>query len=132
MKVDVTLYYANWCGHCMDYKPTYNEIKEHFNNNDEINFYEVEDSNITEMDTINNQKIFAYPTIKIKTENNEFKYNGDRTKDGLINEINNLKNIENFDDIKDDSIDSKFMKLKNLIITKNSNYNKIFKKYNTK
>ena len=32
MKVDVTFYYANWCGHCMEFKPIYNENNERVNN----------------------------------------------------------------------------------------------------
>tara|TARA_B100001989_G_C24483025_1_gene435484 strand:- start:471 stop:869 length:399 start_codon:yes stop_codon:yes gene_type:complete len=129
MKVDVTFYYANWCGHCMEFKPIYNEVKEFFSNNQNVNFIEKEDNLIDEKDTINGKPIYAYPSIKLNTNNNEFQYNGNRTKEGLISEINNLLDIENFDNIDDNTSYNKYNKLKNLIINKNEKYNNYFKKF---
>ena len=129
MKVNVTFYYANWCGHCMEFKPIYNEVKEFFSNNSDVNFIEKEDSDIVKTDTINGKPIYAYPSIKINTNNNEFQFNGDRTKEGLISEINNLLNIENFENDDDKASFNKYKKLKHLIINKNERYNNIFKKF---
>lgn len=76
-EVDVTLYYANWCGHCVNFKPEWKTFKksiEKMNNkykNVKIKVDEYEHSNLEKIGgaKINGNDIEGFPTIKIKITN---------------------------------------------------------------
>jgi len=40
-KTKVYLFYADWCGHCQDYKPTFNDFKKKVQNNKNITVFEI-------------------------------------------------------------------------------------------
>jgi hypothetical protein len=92
-KIEITLYYANWCGHCVTFKPEWNEIKKNISNlsggnkNIKIKTMEYEHEELENNDggkkndggKINDKKIEGYPTIKIKLScgGNKKEYNFD-------------------------------------------------------
>lgn len=80
----VTLYYADWCGHCKNFKPIWNSLKPYFDK------YNVEYKDYEEgvnPDVIKIDKIEAFPTIIIEKNDIKYEYNGDRTVDGLVREL---------------------------------------------
>jgi glutaredoxin len=85
----VTLYYANWCGHCKNFKLTWSSLKPYFKKYN-IEFKEYEDSENRKIMEENN--INSFPTIIIEKNKYKYEYNGDRTVDGLINEL--IPNIQ--------------------------------------
>lgn len=90
-KVDVILYYADWCGHCKAFKPQWEEFKRMVDNlktkklktdsgvGVELTVKEYESANIPANDnTINGEPINGFPTIKVRVDNREFEYMGKR------------------------------------------------------
>ena len=63
--VVVLLIFAEWCGHCQNFKPTWNSLKSNNENNENVQFIEVEDVNMDkELDTINSM-LFKNSETKI-------------------------------------------------------------------
>ena len=58
----VTLFHANWCGHCKSFMPTWQALKKIFKENN-IEFAEYEDEK--DEDAIKSNNIDGFPTIKI-------------------------------------------------------------------
>jgi hypothetical protein len=105
--VDVTLYYATWCGHCVNMKPEWNRFKENIegientHNSIKIKIEEHEHSELEKKGggKINGKDIQGYPTIKIKLtcgkEKKEYdfdKYGKERGSDYMTNFIKNVCN----------------------------------------
>ena len=68
------LFKADWCGHCQDFKSTWEEIKKNSDMN--ISFQEFDaDKNKNEM---KKYEIAGFPTLLLKTKNNVIEYNGNR------------------------------------------------------
>jgi thiol-disulfide isomerase/thioredoxin len=109
MTVIVTLYHADWCGACLNYKPKWEELKEKFKGNDDVIFrdfvhcrdiekHDEHDCNkskkIAEKDTIivNEADINSFPTLKISVTGKEEDV-PDRSKlEELINEKLKVEN----------------------------------------
>lgn len=78
---NITLYYADWCGHCTTFKPTWEKIKSQLDDNGIAhNEYEhgkdkakVEEANIE-----------GFPTIKITLNGKTTDYNGPRTSKDIL------------------------------------------------
>ncbi len=85
----VTLYYANWCGHCKTFKPVWNSLKPYF---DKYNIQYQEFEEEINNDIIKNNKIEGFPTIVIEKNGVKYDYNGERSVDGLIKEL--IPNIQ--------------------------------------
>jgi len=85
----VTLYYANWCGHCKNFISTWNSLKPYFQKNN-IQFKDYEESQNSKI--IGDNNIKSFPTIIIEKNGIKYEYNGERTVDGLINEL--IPNIQ--------------------------------------
>lgn len=88
MSKKVTLFYADWCGHCVQFKPTWNELKKVFDKSN-IKYEEYEDSK--DEDIIAENNIGGYPTIMIENENGKYEYSGGRDADSLLREIIGLQ-----------------------------------------
>ena len=97
----VILHYANWCGHCNQFKPEWEKIKNYCNNNNNIlSYYEVDHTNgnpiisppiIDDNDNNNNINIpfdiDGFPTIYLYN-NNEYKiYNGQRNMNSILDSL---------------------------------------------
>ncbi len=99
--VESTLYYAKWCGHCIDFEPKWDAFTSKVeSNNEKLNGIKIvtkkyEDGSLGSTDAIINGKpIRGYPTVKIRVVNDngdavEYEYNGKRTSEALIDHITN-------------------------------------------
>lgn len=80
----ITLYHANWCGHCKNFLPQWNALTKYFDSNnishqdfeDQINPLEIEKAGIN-----------GFPTIRISKNDKEYDYVGERSVDAIINEV---------------------------------------------
>lgn len=86
----ISLFYADWCGHCKTFKPTWDALKKVFTKNN-IYFEEYEDSKHENI--IKEEGIEGFPTIKItNNEGIKYEYMGERSANGILNEI--LPNLQ--------------------------------------
>lgn len=78
----IELYYANWCSHCIKFKPTWDKLKVELDKHN-ISYNEYEDS------TINSQEkgITGYPTIKITVDGKETEYSGPRNASNILDAL---------------------------------------------
>ena len=65
----LVLYYANWCGPCQRFKPTWNKLVKMVKNNQEYTIGEIEHSFINSIDNTNIQ---SFPTVKFYKGNTEY------------------------------------------------------------
>ena len=82
-KTQISLYYANWCGHCQRFKPTWDQLKNKLG--DKVVFNDYEDGSNKE--EIQQANIKGFPTIKITKNGNTYDYNGQRTIEALTTEL---------------------------------------------
>ena len=86
----ISLFYADWCGHCKTFKPIWDALKKEFIKNN-VEFKEYEDSKNEEI--IKKEGIDGFPTIKIKNDDGfEYEYMGERSANGILNEL--LPNLQ--------------------------------------
>jgi len=83
MKTIVGKIYANWCGHCQSLKPEWQTMKLNTKNNSNIQFIEIEESQVNKLDRFKKQfpnlEVNGYPTIfKIYPNRTIEYYNGAR------------------------------------------------------
>lgn len=78
----IVLYFASWCGHCSNFKPTWNEFKnvakEKFPN---LIVEDIQCDSKTEDNKEKCKNIEGYPTVLL---DDTLEYTGDRTIDSLI------------------------------------------------
>jgi len=82
--VKITLYHANWCGHCKNFIPQWNALTKFFDEHN-ISYDDFEDKRNS--NEIQEAGIQGFPTIRINKNGNEYDYNGPRTADAIINEL---------------------------------------------
>jgi thiol-disulfide isomerase/thioredoxin len=85
------LIFANWCGHCQRFKPTFNELCKQLG--DEFSCTSIEDSNLDDNDLKTALDFKGYPTIKFFDQNGKIigDYNkGDRSKQAMLDHICDL------------------------------------------
>jgi thiol-disulfide isomerase/thioredoxin len=84
MKTTVELYYANWCGHCVKFKPKWDEISKELNSNGvETMAYEYD----LFRDVMDKEDIKSFPTIKININGKKFVHTGERSFEGFMKAI---------------------------------------------
>ena len=81
----VTLYYANWCGHCKTFNSLFGILLNLISKKNNIEYKDYEETAYP--DVIKNDKIKAFPTIMIEKNDSKYEYNGERTVDGLVREL---------------------------------------------
>ena len=86
----ITLYHANWCGHCQRFMGTWESLKEKFENNN-IKYEDFEDTRDEKV--IEKEGISGFPTIMISKDGNIYQYEGDRTAKDILGEL--LNNTQN-------------------------------------
>ena len=77
---ELILFYADWCGHCQNFKPDWEKIKSKKDLN--INF--VEYNADIHADEINKYGIEGYPTIILKNGDTLHKFENSRTIDNIV------------------------------------------------
>ena len=87
-KTDVMLFKANWCGHCKNFLPTWEEIQTKYKNKYNFITYD-SDSNKQE---IKQWQVQGYPTIIVKKGNLASEFKGNRVESDIIEFIENLEN----------------------------------------
>lgn len=87
-KPTVRLFSANWCGHCREFKPVWNELKKLYQN--KINFIEIDCTK----ETPGLEYVQYLPTIAIYDKNDKYieNYEEDRSKHGFKNFLNYIAN----------------------------------------
>ena len=97
-KITLTLFHASYCGHCHDFYPTWEQMK---NNKKTDKYFEFRSYESEEIDGLSDKiklvggkPIRGFPTIKIKIANKEWDYDGKRTSSKIFEFIlNQLKNL---------------------------------------
>ena len=84
----VVLFYADWCGHCKKFMPTWDEISTELNDSQSTTkFMKVNcgkpDENEAHAAIMQKYKIKGYPTILTFENGEATEYNGDRSLDGF-------------------------------------------------
>jgi thiol-disulfide isomerase/thioredoxin len=86
------LYYADWCGHCNEFKGSWNQIANILSKNRKINVVQVEHSNLKGLPSKYNA-VNGFPTIRIIKGSKIIEYNGTRSTKSLIEFLATLKFI---------------------------------------
>lgn len=82
------LIFANWCGHCQRFKPTFNELCRQLGN--DFHCISIEDTQLQQNDNLIKALNFrGFPTIKFFDQSGKIigEYNGERSKAELLKHI---------------------------------------------
>jgi thiol-disulfide isomerase/thioredoxin len=98
-KTNVTLYFADWCGHCKQFiGSTWNKVKENYSNNSDIKLNQVDCTNIqSEIKTAAGMPIKGFPSVIVNYKNAdgeyvEDEYSGNRAYPAFSAYLDSLKN----------------------------------------
>lgn len=79
-KHTIVLFFADWCGHCQNLKPTWNQMTDKLKSKRNIQLIEVEDTNMGLVPKKYKKSILGYPTIlKFKGGKLVEQFTGNRT-----------------------------------------------------
>lgn len=92
INIKTTLFHADWCGHCVSFKPEWKKYVEKIKKINGVETIDFKDTQLNESNSlINGKKIQGFPTIKIEIIKNgkkdEYEYNGKRNADELYTHI---------------------------------------------
>lgn len=93
---ELLFFYADWCPHCKNAKPIWNEIREEYEgktiNGYKVVFTEINCSEETpEVEKMMNQySVEGYPTIKLLKDDQVVEYDAKPTKDTLVKFLNTV------------------------------------------
>ena len=83
----IKLYFADWCGYCKRFKPTWDQLKPFFEQNN-INYFEYDVDTSDGKQQIEKDNVGGFPTIRIKkSSEDEYEYEGDRSVEAIQNEL---------------------------------------------
>ncbi len=85
-KVDIMLFKADWCGHCKNFKPTWEKVAEIYNKKFNFIVYDAD----KQREKFNEYKVDAFPTVLVKNGSNIIPYDGERSFEDLTNFLNNF------------------------------------------
>ena len=81
----VALFYADWCPHCVKFKPDFKKASKSLNGqmykNNKLNFVMVDCDKYKDLSK--KYDVSGFPTVKIFSNGSSVEYNGDRSFDGL-------------------------------------------------
>lgn len=89
-KVDLYLFKANWCGHCINFMPTWDKINKEFGEKINIKTYDADSKKDKSM--FDEYQIQGFPTLILNNNNNKIEYNGSRDFDSIKDFIQQYTN----------------------------------------
>jgi thioredoxin-like negative regulator of GroEL len=85
-KVDIILFKADWCGHCNNFKPTWDKVAELYNKKFNFIIYDADKQRAK----FEEYKVDSFPTVLVKNGSNIIPYDGERSIEDLSNFLNNF------------------------------------------
>jgi thiol-disulfide isomerase/thioredoxin len=99
--IKITLFHAEWCGHCVSFMPTWKQMMADKDANKNISFEAYEEQEIDSLPeksrTLDGADVrsFGYPMIKMSVDGTDYSYEGRRTPSELYGYIlNRLKKTD--------------------------------------
>jgi thiol-disulfide isomerase/thioredoxin len=83
-KITISLFKADWCGHCNSFKDTWNDMNNKYGNKYKFVTYDSEKN----QKEIKESRIQGYPTIIISNNEKSIEYHSDRTEQSILEFIN--------------------------------------------
>jgi hypothetical protein len=80
-KMTIMLFKADWCGHCVKFKPIWETLSKTYEKEFNFKTYDAD----KETKTFEKYKVSSFPTILVEHNNNIIPYEGDRTVDEMVN-----------------------------------------------
>lgn len=80
-KIDILLFKAEWCGHCVKFKPIWDTLSKTYEKDFNFKTYDAD----KEQKIFEKYKVSSFPTILVEHNNNIVPYEGDRTVDDMVN-----------------------------------------------
>ncbi len=80
-KITIMLFKADWCGHCKNFKPTWDKVSEIYNKKYNFIVYDAD----KQREKFEEYKVEAFPTILVKNGAQTIQYDGDRSFDDINN-----------------------------------------------
>lgn len=104
-KIKIKLFYADWCGHCVHFKPIWEAVKEKY----KLSFDFQEESDDVRDATSEKQKysIKGYPTVVFAKGDKYGHYDGSRDYDSFCDFLNSIINTKSIDDVSTKRADDK-------------------------
>jgi thiol-disulfide isomerase/thioredoxin len=87
-KINVILFKMEGCGHCVQFKSTWEGLQKKLQNDNSINFIVFDANNSKKCSEYG---VSGFPTIIFESGDKKLVYKGDRSEGDLIEKINNFK-----------------------------------------